>query len=161
MIEKKLSNATPLDDENVVLRRSDKKELANIDASNFSSEGKSLLANMAMPSDYKEDISGQIFIGSSNAPLRTAPADGFLFWYVDEVPANVALFINTYVSSALSSITQEDVIFSIKAQDNYSKNTTVGFVPIAKGQKYSLVANSSNYGTNIWCQFIYAKGAIS
>ena len=39
MIEKKLSNATPLDDENVVLRRSDKKELANVSLSNLSSTG--------------------------------------------------------------------------------------------------------------------------
>lgn len=122
---------------------------------------KAEITGWGFPSDYKEDISGQIFIGLSNVPLHTAPADGFLFWYVDEVPANVPLFINTYVSSASSSITQEDVIFSIKAEENYSKNTTVGFVPIAKGQKYCLAASSSNYGTNIWCQFIYAKGAIS
>ena len=134
---------------------------ANIDASNFSSEGKSLLAGMAMPSEYIEDISGQIFTGIDNVPLYTAPADGFLFWYVDNVPANVPLFLNTYVSSASSPITNKDVIFSMKAQDNYKKNMTVGFVPIAKGQKYSLNTTSSNYGDNIWSHFIYAKGAIS
>ena len=134
---------------------------ANIDASNFSSEGKSLLAGMAMPSEYIEDISGQIFTGIDNVPLYTAPADGFLFWYVNNVPANVSLFLNTYVSSASSPAANKDVIFSIKAQDNYKKNMTVGFVPIAKGQKYAINTTSSNYGDNIWSHFIYAKGAIS
>ena len=45
MIEKKLSNATPLDDENVVLRRSDKKEIANVSLSNLTSTGEAHFAN--------------------------------------------------------------------------------------------------------------------
>lgn len=45
MIEKKLSNATPLDDENVVLRRSDKKELANVSLSNLNEVGEKHFLN--------------------------------------------------------------------------------------------------------------------
>lgn len=45
MIEKKLSNATPLDDENVVLRRSDKKELANVSLSNLNELGEKHFLN--------------------------------------------------------------------------------------------------------------------
>lgn len=45
MIEKKLSNATPLDDENVVLRRSDKKELANVSLSNLTPTGEKHFLN--------------------------------------------------------------------------------------------------------------------
>lgn len=45
MIEKKLSNATPLDDENVVLRRSDNKELANVSLSNLNEVGEKHFLN--------------------------------------------------------------------------------------------------------------------
>lgn len=45
MIEKKESNAVPLDDENVVLRRSDKREIANVSLSNLNEVGEKHFLN--------------------------------------------------------------------------------------------------------------------
>lgn len=113
------------------------------------------------PSDYVEDISGQIQVGTDILPVNNiAPADGFIFFYVDVVPASVALFLNVYTSDATDT-GKNKLIFSWIAQNNYVKNKTVGLVPISKGQKYALVASASSYGKVIWCQFVYAKGAIS
>ena len=113
------------------------------------------------PSDYVEDVSGQIQVGTGILPVNNiAPADGFIFFYVDAVPANVSLFLNVYTSDATAT-EKNKLIFSWIAQNNYVKNKTVGLVPISKGQKYALVASASSYGNVIWCQFVYAKGAIS
>ena len=113
------------------------------------------------PSDYVEDISGQIQVGTGILPVNNiAPADGFIFFYVDAVPANVSLFLNVYTSDATAT-EENKLIFSWIAQNNYVKNKTVGLVPISKGQKYALGASASSYGNVIWCQFVYAKGAIS
>lgn len=113
------------------------------------------------PSDYVEDVSGQIQVGTGILPVNNiAPADGFIFFYVDVVPANVSLFLNVYTSDATAT-EENKLIFSWIAQNNYVKNKTVGLVPISKGQKYALVASASSYGNVIWCQFVYAKGAIS
>ena len=113
------------------------------------------------PSDYVEDVSGQIQVGTGILPVNNiAPADGFIFFYVDAVPANVSLFLNVYTSDATDT-EENKLIFSWIAQNNYVKNKTVGLVPISKGQKYALVASASSYGNVIWCQFVYAKGAIS
>lgn len=113
------------------------------------------------PSDYVEDVSGQIQVGTGILPVNNiAPADGFIFFYVDAVPANVSLFLNVYTSDATDT-GKNKLIFSRIAQNNYVKNKTVGLVPISKGQKYVLVASASSYGNVIWCQFVYAKGAIS
>lgn len=113
------------------------------------------------PSDYVEDVSGQIQVGTGILPVNNiAPADGFIFFYVDAVPANVSLFLNVYTSDATDT-EKNKLIFSWIAQNNYVKNKTVGLVPISKGQKYALVASASRYGNVIWCQFVYAKGAIS
>ena len=113
------------------------------------------------PSDYVEDVSGQIQVGTGILPVNNiAPADGFIFFYVDAVPANVSLFLNVYTSDATAT-EENKLIFSWIAQNNYVKNKTVGLVPISKGQKYALVASASSYGNVIWCQFVYAKGAIS
>lgn len=113
------------------------------------------------PSDYVEDVSGQIQVGTGILPVNNiAPADGFIFFYVDAVPANVSLFLNVYTSDATDT-EKNKLIFSWIAQNNYVKNKTVGLVPISKGQKYALVASASSYGNVIWCQFVYAKGAIS
>lgn len=113
------------------------------------------------PSDYVEDVSGQIQVGTGILPVNNiAPADGFIFFYVDAVPANVSLFLNVYTSDATDT-GKNKLIFSWIAQNNYVKNKTVGLVPISKGQKYVLVASASSYGNVIWCQFVYAKGAIS
>lgn len=113
------------------------------------------------PSDYVEDVSGQIQVSTSIIPLNNiAPADGFIFFYVDAVPANVSLFLNVYTPDATDTGINK-LIFSWIAQNNYVKNKTVGLVPISKGQKYALVASASRYGNVIWCQFVYAKGAIS
>lgn len=113
------------------------------------------------PSDYVEDVSGQIQVGTGILPVNNiAPADGFIFFYVDAVPANVSLFLNVYTSDATAT-EENKLIFSWIALNNYVKNKTVGLVPISKGQKYALVASASSYGKVIWCQFVYAKGAIS
>lgn len=113
------------------------------------------------PSDYVEDVSGQIQVGTGILPVNNiAPADGFIFFYVDAVPANVSLFLNVYTSDATDT-GKNKLIFSWIAQNNYVKNKTVGLVPISKGQKYVLVASASSYGNVIWYQFVYAKGAIS
>lgn len=113
------------------------------------------------PSDYVEDISGQIQVGTGILPVNNiAPADGFIFFYVDVVPASVELFLNVYTSDTTDT-GKNKLIFSWIAQNNYVKNKTVGLVPISKGQKYALVASASSYGNVIWCQFVYAKGAIS
>lgn len=113
------------------------------------------------PSDYVEDVSGQIQVGTGILPVNNiAPADGFIFFYVDAVPANVSLFLNVYTSDATDT-EKNKLIFSWIAQNNYEKSKTVGLVPISKGQKYALVASASSYGNVTWCQFVYAKGAIS
>ena len=113
------------------------------------------------PSDYVEDVSGQIQVGTGILPVNNiAPADGFIFFYGDAVPANVSLFLNVYTSDATDT-EKNKLIFSWIAQNNYVKSKTVGLVPISKGQKYALVASASSYGNVIWCQFVYAKGAIS
>lgn len=113
------------------------------------------------PSDYVEDVSGQIQVGTGILPVNNiAPADGFIFFCVDAVPANVSLFLNVYTSDATDT-EKNKLIFSWIAQNNYEKSKTVGLVPISKGQKYALVASASSYGNVTWCQFVYAKGAIS
>lgn len=70
MIEKKLSNATPLDDENVVLRRSDKKELANVSLSNLNEVGEKHFLN-------KTQITNCI-LEAPNGVAELAP-DGYNF----------------------------------------------------------------------------------
>ena len=69
MIEKKLSNATPLDDENIVLRRSDKKEIANVSLSNLNEVGEKHFLNKTQITNCLLEVPQRVKVELDNGAL--------------------------------------------------------------------------------------------
>ena len=112
---------------------------ANIDASNFSSEGKSLLSGLGMPSNKYIDLA----LGASDTTY-TAPANGYY---------NIAMkFGNSYSSSSYLALSTT----SLQIQ-HYPQSWCRVFVPVKKGDNLNL-SYSGQLTVDIF-RFIYAEGS--
>lgn len=137
MIEKKETNATPLDKSQPLL---------NIDLDLLSKEAKSYLASLSMPSDKYIDLelkaSGSTYI---------APANGYFSYRARGMNMNMDV------------ISEDNVVLlgnEIQPATPQTYNTV--YVPVQKDQKMVLSygASGSGGGVTDFLRFIYAQGEI-
>ena len=86
MIEKKLSNATPLDDENIVLRRSDKKEIANVSLSNLNEVGEKHFLNKTQITNCILETFQNIYADCQSTGLTLRKGSIFIVPYGTSAP---------------------------------------------------------------------------
>ena len=123
---------------------------ANIDASNFSSEGKSLLSGLGMPSNKFINLS----LASSHS-VYTAPANGY-FYFRSAVSENDGL-VAIYNIDTNTELTpgEPQVIYSTQDRD---PSSLAVMLPVFKNQ--NVVISYSNLRDNALnkFRFIYAEG---
>ena len=123
---------------------------ANIDASNFSSEGKSLLSGLGMPSNKFINLS----LASSHS-VYTAPANGY-FYFRSAVSGNDG-YVAIYNIDTNTELTpgEPQVIYSTQDRD---PSSLAVMLPVLKNQ--NVVISYSNLTDNALnkFRFIYAEG---
>ena len=115
---------------------------ADIDASNFNADGKSLLSGLGMPSGRYIDLT----LGASGSTY-TAPANGYFSIYVDKGDSTQAV-----VRLENGSIMHQDT----RGYGSTSNLPLYSYIPVYKGQSVRCIHTYN--GTFHWFRFIYAEG---
>ena len=110
---------------------------ADVDLTNVNSTGKTKVANWAMPSGTYDDLT----LGASGTAY-TAPANGYV--WLSKVAGSNNKYVQIYSK------------ISVQAHSTASDSQLSCFLPVKKGDKFSVSYNAS--GTTSYFRFVYAQG---
>ena len=119
---------------------------ANVDADNFSTRGKGLLAGIGMPSNRYTDLT----LGS-NGVGYTAPANGYFSLLKGTTAAGQYINFNSYFGESTQHLCS--MVFS--PGTGYGVG---GFIPVRKGDRIHISYTAA--GTVTYFRFIYAEGDV-
>lgn len=117
---------------------------ADTDLSNLTATGKSVCANLAMPSDSYDNLT----LGASDT-YYTAPSDGYFF--IGKT-ANSGQFFNAYIVPANST----NRLLGANRYSNTNGVQAVISLPARKGQRLFITYTAS--GSTNYFRFVYAQG---